>query len=66
MMTKYEIRFGLIRRSDEEFGSVEYLRLTPDLVRSTVQQNGACPNHPYSGTNDFGNCAICGTKIRLL
>ena len=33
-MTKYEIRFGLVRVSNEEFRTVEYLPITPELLRS--------------------------------
>jgi len=35
-MTKYEIRFGLVRVSNEEFRTVEYFRITPELLRSLV------------------------------
>ena len=37
-MTKYEIRFGLVRVSNEEFRTVDYLRPTPELLRSLAQK----------------------------
>ena len=36
-MTKYEIRFGFVRVVNEEFRTVEYLPITPELLRKMAE-----------------------------